>query len=220
MSTASLLGKLACKCMNLCSIFALNGEDLFARFHGWGFSTSLYSVGVLEEDREPRSDVDVPLEGHVPVGSVDVDSVPVPAVDMLAQQMPRRVFLEALRLLDEVDLALIFRRRVVVMKSVPKFMQGVFRVAVRAALEEVTAARLVRDDRRHTRAWKLFLLLPRLLLFRPPRGGLIPRKRLEERCALFARGDWTVLLAASECSVRSRCSGFRDVGVGEAKMGT
>ena len=27
----------------------------------------------------------------------------------------------------------------------------------------------------------LFLLLPRLLLFRPPRGGLIPRKRLEER---------------------------------------
>ena len=46
--------------------------------------------------------------------------------------MPR-VFLEALRLLDEVDLALIFRRRVVVMKSVPKFMHGVFRVAALAA---------------------------------------------------------------------------------------
>ena len=28
-------------------------------------------------------------------------------------------------------------------------MQGVFRVAVRAAFEEVTAARLVRDERRH-----------------------------------------------------------------------
>ena len=116
---------------------------------------------------------------------------------------PGRVFLEALRLVDEVDLALIFSRRAVVMKSVPKFMQGVFRVAGRAALEEVTAVRLVRDERRHTRAWKLFLLLPRLLLFRPPRGGLIPRKRLEERCALCARGDWTVFLAASECSVEA-----------------
>ena len=80
---------------------------------------STMTVITDEEDREPRSDVDVPLEDHVTVGSVDV---PVPTVDMQAQQMPRRVFTEALRLLDEVDLALIFRRRAVVMKSVPKFM--------------------------------------------------------------------------------------------------
>ena len=127
---------------------------------GDGSVSSTVTLITDEEDREPRSDVDVPLEGHVPVGAVDGDSVPVLAVDMPAQQMPRRVFLEALRLVDEVDLALIFRRRALVMKSVPRFMQGVFRVVGRAALEEVTAVRLVRDERRHTRAWKLFLLCP------------------------------------------------------------
>ena len=84
-----------------------------------GSVSSTMTVITDEEDREPRSDVDVPLEDHVTVGSVDV---PVPTVDMQAQQMSRRVFTEALRLLDEVDLALIFRRRAVVMKSVPKFM--------------------------------------------------------------------------------------------------
>ena len=46
------------------------------------------------------------------------------AVDMPGPQMPRRVFLEVLRLLDEVDLALRFRRRAVVMKSVPNSCSG------------------------------------------------------------------------------------------------
>ena len=60
-------------------------------------------------------------------------------------------------------------------------MQGVFFVAVRAAVEEVTAARLGRDERRHTRAWKLFPI------------------DSEE----LAGGDWIVLLEASEGSVEA-----------------
>ena len=44
------------------------------------------------------------------------------------------------------------------------------------------------------RGWKLFLLLPRMLLSRPPRGGLIPRQRLEERLATFNAGEWVQLL--------------------------
>ena len=39
------------------------------------------------------------------------------------------------------------------------------------ALVEADRARAARDDRAATRAWKLFLLLPRLLLHKPPRGG-------------------------------------------------
>ena len=44
---------------------------------------------------------------------------------------------------------------------------------------------------------KLFLLLPRMLLHKPPRGGLVPRKDLEERFADFAVGRWAQLFRAS-----------------------
>ena len=84
------------------------------------------------------------------------------------------------------------------MKSVPKFMQGPFRGVLKAIMEEVNAARLARDVLRQSRAWKAFLWLPRLLLHKPPRGGLIQKKRLEERLELFARGNWLSLLRASE----------------------
>ena len=47
------------------------------------------------------------------------------------------------------------------------------------------------------RGWKLFFLLPRLLLFRSPRGGLIPKGRLQERLARFVAGDWEALLLSS-----------------------
>ena len=54
-----------------------------------------------------------------------------------------------------------------------------------------------------TRGWKLFMLLPRMLLCRPPRGGLIPRKRLEERLAAFNAGDWVTLIEFSlECAMQ------------------
>ena len=43
---------------------------------------------------------------------------------------------------------------------------------------------------RETRAWKLFLLAPRMLLTRPPRGGKVARAKLVEHCAAFARGEW------------------------------
>ena len=45
--------------------------------------------------------------------------------------------------------------------------------------------------------WKLFLLIPRLLLFRPGRGGLVPKRKLEERADRFAAGQWLSLLAES-----------------------
>ena len=47
------------------------------------------------------------------------------------------------------------------------------------------------------RGWKLFFLVPRLLLFRPRRGGSVPRKQLEDRVALFQKGEWDVLLEKS-----------------------
>ena len=48
------------------------------------------------------------------------------------------------------------------------------------------------------RGWKLFLLIPRLLLHRPPRGGLLPKSKLVQRFDDFARGDWEKLFQSSD----------------------
>ena len=42
------------------------------------------------------------------------------------------------------------------------------------------------------------MLLPRVLLSRKPRGGLISREKLTSRFSLFSRGRWTELIRASE----------------------
>ena len=41
-----------------------------------------------------------------------------------------------------------------------------------------------------SRGWKLFFLLPRMLLSRHPRGGFISRERLTERFTRFSGGEW------------------------------
>ena len=64
-----------------------------------------------------------------------------------------------------------------VMKTVPHFLRGPFRSAMRLALEEANEF----NDNRRERGWKLFMLLPRLLLFRPPRGGNIHKSKLAQR---------------------------------------
>ena len=42
---------------------------------------------------------------------------------------------------------------------------------------------------RQERGWKLMLLLPRMLLHRPPGGGLIAKDKLHQRFQSFVRGD-------------------------------
>ena len=65
------------------------------------------------------------------------------------------------------------------------------------------------DDIAQCRGWKLFLLLPRLLLFRPPRGGLIPKQQLQNRFSLFSRGEWEQLLLQSEECVAVASKAFQ-----------
>ena len=76
--------------------------------------------------------------------------------------------------LDTVDLVVEFSQRASVMKTVPHFLRGLFCSAVRLALEEVNEF----NENRRERGWKLFMFLPRLLLFRPPRGGNIHKSKL------------------------------------------
>ena len=65
------------------------------------------------------------------------------------------------------------------------------------SLEEIPKGRARSDTVKDIRGWKLFFLLPRLLLCRPPRGGLVPKARLQERVVMFSAGDWLTLLDTS-----------------------
>ena len=104
---------------------------------------------------------------------------------------------------DMVDLKRVFEVRALVMKSVPGFMKGAFRGAMKISLEEIKKGQLASNVETTTRGWKLFMLLPRMLLCRPPQGGLVPRKRLEERFAAFNAGDWVNLIEFSlECGMQ------------------
>ena len=92
------------------------------------------------------------------------------------------------RWMDTVDEEL-FRTRAAVLRSVPHFLRGPFRIALRTALAEVIATEHVRQ----VRGWKVFLLLPRMLLSRPPRGGHMSKEKLRKRFELFSAGRWEEL---------------------------
>ena len=106
----------------------------------------------------------------------------------------------AFRTLEAWSLAEIFQRRACVMRSVPFIMKAAYRGAMRVALQEVMRGRELNCGSRVSRGWKLFLLLlPRLLLFRSPRGRRVPKKQLEDRLRLFHSGQWSELWASSMC---------------------
>ena len=68
---------------------------------------------------------------------------------------------------------------------------------MRVVLQEVISDMESDNQERITRGWKLFVLLPRLLLFKPPRGGKVAKNTLLDRFTKFAPGQWLELLSAS-----------------------
>ena len=85
----------------------------------------------------------------------------------------------AFRSLDLVNLRDMFEQRANLMKAVPQCLRGPFRAGMRLALAEVEVGRRERNELRKLRGWKLFMLLPRKLLFRLQRGGLVPKATLK-----------------------------------------
>ena len=126
----------------------------------------------------------------------------------------------AMASLDEVDLESEFTTRACVMKTPPVFLRGMYRSAMRFALTEADRGREAGDMLMLSRAWKLFLLLPRLLLRRPARGGNVPKSRLHERFADFADGRWASLLEQRVAVARTRLHPRQAVAVDGAKATT
>ena len=130
------------------------------------------------------------------VGEEEVPhSIPDTAVEVVAPRGP--ALREALERLDLVDTTRIFALRGAVMKTVPKFLFGPFRNALKFAMEEATAGVPDRESVRQARGWKLLLLIPRPLLHRPPGGARIPKRKLVERFEKFSRGEWHDLIRES-----------------------
>ena len=97
---------------------------------------------------------------------------------------------EALTTLDAIHLPDVFRNRATVMRVPPKILRGAYCAAWRLAMNEVRAGRRESNVLKQVRGWKLFLLIPRLLLHRPRVSGLIPRWKLRERFEKFSQGRW------------------------------
>ena len=58
------------------------------------------------------------------------------------------------------------------------------------ALAEIVNGAARRNELQQERGWNLFFLLPRMMLHRSPRGGLIGREKLISRFDKFAAGQW------------------------------
>ena len=163
-----------------------------------------FDMTVADSDDEQRDPTPVETPDEVPVeeatteslcsGASDVDpdaedefadvppEVEVPVVEFTIT----REFRAASQSLDNLNLVEVFSRRPSGMRTVPKFMRGGFRNALRVAIQEALE-----------RGWKLLLMLPRMFLFKPPRKGTVAKEKLMERLEMFRAGRWEQLLADS-----------------------
>ena len=96
--------------------------------------------------------------------------------------------------LDEVNLEEWFLQRVPTLKKFPHFMRGRSRHCFAVALRERYRAKGAQDSRAEERAWKLFGLVPVILLHRPRGTGSVCKEELASRADDFVRGRWIDLL--------------------------
>ena len=115
-----------------------------------------------------------------------------------------------------MDLAQELKLRVPTLHGVPRRLQGDLLGAFRHALQHLEMAAEVNDELGQTRAWKLFMLIPRMLLSHTGTRGNESRRTLEERMARFRAGEWLQLLQENRSTPgvkgrRPRTSNAEDV---------
>ena len=106
--------------------------------------------------------------------------------------------------LEDVDVRGLFLLRVPMLKSCPAFLRGRLRQAFRVALVERQRAQREGDEANRARAWKLFGLVPMMLLWRPLGAGSVGREDLERRANALSRGQWVELLQAARDNATRR----------------
>jgi hypothetical protein len=97
--------------------------------------------------------------------------------------------------LDCIDLAGEYRTRVHTLRTVPHCIRGAYSRIQSSALGAISRAYSSREpqaEHARERAWKLFLLLPRMLLHRVGRGGDAGKRLLQQRVRTFDSGGWGI----------------------------
>ena len=100
--------------------------------------------------------------------------------------------------LDAVPIEEVLRQRVLTLQAVPARLRGALRTAFRTALQ------LIHDcpsPQQELQGWKLFLLAPRMLLYRAGRESRVPPNELDRRCEAFNRGEWPQLLQCASAAL-------------------
>ena len=147
------------------------------------------------EESDHEWDPDTDSLGGVSEG--EVEDVAVPASEPIDAEARVRAPARSFASLDVLNLSELFEGRPRLMRSVPHILRGGFRLALRVVFQEILAGVETNSEARAVRGWKLLLVLPRMLLWRPPRGGTVSRKKLEARIRQFQEGDWISLLRQS-----------------------
>ena len=96
--------------------------------------------------------------------------------------------------LDAVNVEDVFFRRVPMLRSCPRFLRGRFRECFSLGLRERFRAKQEGDVTAEIRGWKLFLLVPMMILHKTSGTSTIGRNELAARVDAFARGRWRELL--------------------------
>ena len=111
-----------------------------------------------------------------------------------------------LEVLQALDLEAELRNRVYTFQSAPRQLRRLLRNAFRVGLEHIRDAP---TQAQASTGWKLFLLAPRMLLYRAPGAGQVPPEELRRREKVFLAGQWLDLLreAASAAQQPPRTQG-------------
>ena len=101
----------------------------------------------------------------------------------------------------DVDLPVLFRERFTTLQSCPQSVRGRFLQACRKALQARRDAVNAGDELMEERSWKMFCLLPCLLLHRRVNKSTIIKEVLYRRFDLFGVGAWDTLVDEAVASI-------------------
>ena len=174
-------------------------EHLFHRASGVDARVSLLEVAfvtiVLHMGRQGRES-----------GRAAIGSVPSMPTNSTAERIGEVDWSQ----LDFFSLEELFLLQVPMLRSCPHFLRNRLRECFGFALRERFRAKVVADVEAEIRAWKLFGVIPMMLLHKPQGVGSVGRSELAQRVNLFQRGSWAQLIHQA-CAVPRERSTHRDM---------
>ena len=120
--------------------------------------------------------------------------------------------------LDSVTLSEEWKHRCATIREVPEFFSSQLREAFSIATARIREMHAKKKEAELERAWKLFLLLPRMLLSRTKYQGEDGKAEFFSRFRAFKRGDWVTLVLQARRPKRKKQAQRAGVDPVQAKL--